>query len=335
MKRVVLSFFLFVPFMIATSCVYGGIPEDLVTAREDVAKDFGEISKWISGELSEGMAFNAGSGNVLPADIIEFPGFGFGISAGASLWPVNAGEFRALNLRTIDTSSANKIDMPDTIGMINIVGHVKTALPFGLDIGARVGGFNFDDDTGNASVELENALWGVELRKRILGGSWTNILLPDLSVSVSFDNAVGSIERKESYSDRRTETYEGSSYTQEIQSETLWKTEWNTQNIGIKTIVSKTFLFITPYFGLGVNKHMGSTETKIVTTGTISLEIPYFPSQSASLSIENKSEVDADDTTMRLLTGVELKIFLLRLGISAEFAGDYKAYHTALRFQFR
>ena len=70
------------------------------------------------------------------------------------------------------------------------------------------------------------------------------------------------------------------------------------------------------------------------TNGTVTSWL-YIHIETLILPMANKKEVDADDTSMSLLTGVEFTIILLRLGISAEFAGDYKAYHIALRYQFR
>lgn len=60
-------------FLCSVSLIHAGIMEDLQSARLAISGDFNEISKWVTNEITEGLAFTAGSGNVLPADVIEFP----------------------------------------------------------------------------------------------------------------------------------------------------------------------------------------------------------------------------------------------------------------------
>ncbi|MBD3270976.1 MAG: hypothetical protein GF384_00380 [Elusimicrobia bacterium] len=330
MRKAVL---IFLSFGVAVTPLYGGIAEDVETARADVTADMLEVSQFVNDQIVEGLAFNAGAGNAMSADVIQFPGFGLGFSLGAAIWPIDAGKFQALDLRTIETSSASKLDMPDNLGMINGTGHVRVGLPFDFDISARFGEASFSADEGNADTDVENTVWGVEVRRRLLGGMWTNIFYPDIAVCVSFDAATGTMERTERYEDIRNEVYAGTAYTQEIAADTRWRTEWNVQNIAAKAMISKTFLIITPFLGLGVNKHTGDVETDIRTSGQLSLESSF--SNATTLNLTSKSDKDAQDTQVRLMAGFELKILLLRAGFSGEFAGDNKSYHGFVRLQFR
>lgn len=317
--------------------VHAGIAEDVATAQAGVLNDYNLIGKWVNKELTEGFAYNAGSGNLFPADVIEFPGFEAGFMGGGTVWSLDLAGLRALELTSIDTapSTGDEVDMENSFGMINTVGHVKVGLPFRMDAGIRFGEFAFDDDTGDADVEVENAVWGIEVRKRILGGAWTNIFFPDITVNVSFDSAVGKITRTEAYVEPKTPaTYGGVLYQQEITSANTWETRWNVQNVGVKGIISKQLAFFIPFLGIGINKNLGTTKTEIRTEGILSLEASGA-AQSISLNLLSKTEEDADDTTASFLMGLELKILALRLGLSAQFAGEFTSYYGGLRFQFR
>ncbi|MFH1379660.1 MAG: hypothetical protein ABII23_05225 [bacterium] len=325
---------------ISFSALYAGeIAEDIELAEAELLSDYNLIGNWVNQELTEGLAYNAGSGNLFPAEVIEFPGFEFGFTGGSTIWSIDTAAFKALNLNTLDTSSSTneKINMKNKIGMFNSIGHIKAALPwFRTDVGARFGEFTFEDDTGDADIEINNVIWGVEVRKRLLGGAWTNIFFPDISLNVSFDSANGKITRQETYSDLLPEkTYDGTSYKQEINVVNSWETTWNVHNIGVKGIISKDLWFFVPFLGLGINKHMGTTKTEIRTAGILSIEEPVFPSFSKTLDIVSQQKKDADDTSLSFFLGLELKILAVRLGLSSEFSGNYASYHAGLRFQFR
>lgn len=86
-------------------------------------------------------------------------------------------------------------------------------------------------------------------------------------------------------------------------------------NIGIKALVSKSLLIITPYVGAGFDKNSVSASYKI-----------------KSLSIDKTW--DKDETVFRWLVGLEMNLLLLKVGVEYNSVGGNSAYALQARIKF-
>lgn len=312
------------------------ITDDLNTAKSSVESDYSTISQWFSEQLADGLAFHSQSGLDLPASVCGLLGFELGGSGGLSIWKLDVDKFRSLSTTAIDVTSAGGIDLPDKIGAPNLLAHAKIGLLGGLDVGGKGGRIAWSRDDGNARTDIESTVWGIELRKRLLGGGVTGVVLPDLSVNLSLNTASGSIKRSEGYNAVTPESYAGVSYTQTITSTTTWRSDWNIRSLGLQAVLSKNFIVVTPFLGVGVYKNMGKVNSSIETGGNIKLESTVPPASLENpLSLTGKGDKKPKDTNVRFLAGLELNITLLKIGLSANYGDGTYAVNSALRIQFR
>jgi hypothetical protein len=308
-------------YLIFTGKSLAAITQDLDTAKNDIAYDYGLISGWASQELSEGLAYSAVGGANRPADVHGIGSFEIGLGINGDVWNVDTGKLRALPTRTIKTAS---IDYKGTVGVPGILVQGKIGLPWDIDLGLKYGGFSFKLDEGKSSVNANNTVYGFEFRRQFFGKGITGVAIPAVALSLTYDIASGKIDSSQAYTETTSETYSGISYTQAVDSTTKGEIKWSTQSLGAKAIVSKNFLFITPYLGIGLNKNYGSVDTSITTSGTLSLT-GGGSSQSQSISITGSGSDSAGDSYVRYIGGFDINILALKLNLNGELADKYYA----------
>ncbi len=288
--------------------------------RADIASDSLQSAQWFSKEIGQLMAFQASSTHFLPGDTVGFPGVEVGVAGGVSSAKLDVKGFRALPFNTFD-NAGGQINLPQSIPVPGAVLHAKVGLPGGIDVGASFGNLNFNDKASDAKTKFKNSVFGVEVRKQILGGGLlTGVALPDLSVSVAYDGSNGEATRTENYNGP---TIGGGS----LNADTLWKAKWNVGAITARLVASKKIFIITPFVGVGVTKMMGSADTTVTNTVNSS----SFGAVSGSVQGSAKPK----ETVTHGLAGVELTIFpLVRLNVSGLVAKDRWAGSVGLRVQF-
>ena len=319
MKRKFIFIFSFFSVFIFSNITFAAITDDIETAKNDIAYDYGLISNWASQEFSEGIAYSAVGGANRPAEVHGIGSFEIGLGVNGDVWNADTGKLRALPTRTIRTAS---VDYKGTVGMPGILVQGKLGLPWDIDLGLKYGGLSFKLDEGKASFNVNNTTYGFELRRQFFGKGVTGVAFPAVSLSLTYDVASGKIDSSQTYTETTSETYSGISYTQSVDSKTTGEIKWSTQSLGLKATASKKFLFVTPYLGLGYNKNYGSVDTNITTAGTLSLT-GGGSSQSQSINITGSGSDTAGDSYARYIAGFDIHILALRLNLNGEIADKY------------
>jgi hypothetical protein len=288
-------------------------------AWSDLATDSEQTLKWFGTEIGDLMAFQAASTHFLPGDTIGFPGAEVGIAGSVSAKKLDVDGFRGLSFDTLD-NKGSQIDLPTTIAAPLGVIHAKVGLPGGWDVGLKTGSASLDSTDGNAKFEFDNKVFGVEIRKRVLGGGLTGVALPDLAVSVGYDRASGDIMRTEQYNG---DVLSGGT----LQANTTWKSEWDVAAVTARAVVSKKIIFFTPFAGLGLTRTMGETE------GSVDVNVTGGTSGLVSTSVKGK--VKTEETISHVVVGAELSPFpFARLNVSGLFAQEHWSASVGLRVQF-
>jgi hypothetical protein len=211
---------------------------------QNLQKAAGEFSE----TLAKSLPFNAALGlNWADAYIGMFlpgfpPHFGIGASLGYTTMDFAAfdGLLNQFDLSVPDGFDLGQLALPAYVTEARIGGFV---LPF--DVGLKFGAF---ENLGNSSASVNYTLLGGEFRYAILDGK-ENLLLPNLSVGVGVNYLSGSF----------TKTGSSLSFVVPSLSETLdltdskVKLQWETLALDFKAQVSKSFLILTPYIGLGAS----------------------------------------------------------------------------------
>jgi hypothetical protein len=226
--------------------LFGGaplFPQNLV----DLQKTTGEFSK----ALAKSLPFNATLGlNWADAYVGMFfpsfpPHFGAGIALGYTTVDFEA--FDEL-LNQFDLSVPGEFDL----GQLALPAYVTEAriggfvLPF--DVGLKFGAF---ENLGNDSATVDYLLVGGEFRYAIIDGK-KNLLLPNLSVGAGLNYLSGSFTGSKSF--LTLPFTPGSSANESLDLTNLRVgLQWETLALDFKAQVSKSFLILTPYVGLGAS----------------------------------------------------------------------------------
>jgi hypothetical protein len=297
-----------------------------VTAPLFPQQDLQNLQK-AAGEFSEALAqslpFNAALGlNWADAFIGMFlPGFPphFGVGAALGYTTMDFAAFDGL-LNQFDLSVPGDFDL----GQLALPAYVTEAriggfvLPF--DVGLKFGAF---ENLGSSSVSVNYTLLGGEFRYAIIDGK-ENLLLPNLSVGVGLNYLNGSF------------TQTGSSLSFAVPSfgdtldllDSTVKLQWETLALDFKAQVSKSFLILTPYIGLGASHAWSSAGYTV--EGTYPAELPDRGAINSALKSAGVEGVDFSgkgfSTTfeetgwsLRAFGGLSVNLALFRLDLTGLF----------------
>ncbi len=312
---------------------FASMQDDLLTAKGDIEKDYQLFSSWIGDELSKPLSFLPGVGPDLPANILSLPHFEVGISLGAAISKLDRDSFYKLSTKTVNPT---EIDLPKTLAipLPNLQG--KIGLPSFLpilgnsDVGIKFGTFSYEV----SDCDIEQIIYGIQLRKEILKDGLTGP--GGISINLSFDKMEGSFKLRRDYKYISPEVYGNTNYNQDVDSASQWNTEWNINSIGAMAMYSKKLGFVNLFLGAGVDQNSGSVDTKIETTGTLTLSeiaVPFITT-SDTIVLTGSSSSDPHKSNVRMLGGVEFGLTLFKFGLSGEYIKDNYALTGNARFQF-
>ncbi|MDR1250463.1 MAG: hypothetical protein LBK63_14335 [Treponema sp.] len=226
-----------------------GIAIFVTTPLFPQGQDLADLQK-AAGEFSEALAkslpFNAALGlNWADAYVGMFfpslpPHFGVGAALGYTTLDFAAfdGLLNQFDLSVPEGFNLGQMAIPAYVVEARIGGFV---LPF--DVGLKFGTF---ENLGDSSASVNYTLLGGELRYAVIDGK-KNLLLPNLSVGAGINYLGGSF----------TKTGSSLSFALPSSGDTLTlsdpkiKLQWETLALDFKAQVSKSFLILTPYAGLG------------------------------------------------------------------------------------
>lgn len=300
-------------FIILAASVVAGLP----CLHADVGGDVGLIAHWFSQELANATAFNASAAPLWPGDVRSFLGVEVGLSATATSSQVDTGVFDALPLTEV---SQGGIEVPGTVLLPVPVLHARVGLPWGLDLGMKYGATGFSQTNGGAETEVRQQVFGLEVRRRLMGEGPTGVLLPDISLGLAYDQAVGHAKRSQRYN-AGIPSWVGSTAA-----DTLCDSNWRTGALSVRAVAGKQLAILTPYVGLGYSHFLGDATTTVT----------FVDTANTANRASAESSADAAGDLVQVSGGLELAFFpTLKLNLGGLWSkGDYAA-SLGVRFSFR
>lgn len=305
----------------------------------DIA-DIQKGAETLSKSMAKSLPFNSTLGlNWSDAHIGQLiaipPHFGAGVMFGAT--SMNSDDLSGL----LGNMGFDTKDLPDNVPLPAIAAEGRIGgfiLPF--DIGLKVGmipesvGQGLSNLTGGLDVDY--LLVGADFRYALLDGG---LIMPKLSVGAGFNYLKGGMGTKI-----------GSDIEYDYGSTPLLISapkigiEWESSTIDLKAQISKSFLVITPYAGIGLS-HGWSTASYYVESNTnlSDAEIQelndYLKSKGQEpLDASNtgfSSSFDANGWAFRGFGGVSLNILLLKLDITGLYNFADNSYGASLGIRFQ
>jgi hypothetical protein len=304
--------------------VWGG---DLETLQKRV--------ETFSGDVAGALPFNAAIGlNWSDAYIGKiFPGlpphFGIGGSLG----------FTAMKMDAVEALSGylGYDGVPFTAGRMFLPVYAAEAriggifLPF--DIGVKFGILPAAD-LWDSSTRMNYTLLGGELRYAVLDGK-TNPLVPNISVSAGLNYLKGGIGGAAA---TQTFTYGGSPGSVKIDNPEA-DLYWETKALDFKVQISKSFLVITPYAGIGGGYAWSKTGYRI-SASNISVSGSGFDAFADANGLdlrgnELSSEIEKNGFNVRVFGGFALNFVVFRLDFTGMFNFPDSTYGGSLGLRFQ
>jgi len=222
-------------------------------ANPSLDPDFANMSQWLSDQLAQGLAFNAGE-NFDPPTLVKGYYLQPDISLGAGIVPLNKATFPdtpRLAANNIDAASL----FPNSVQFPNLALHLRMGLPGNNDVYVR-----FADATVPAGYKISPSMTaavqtnsiGAGVRHHFLGDDgW-----PNLVVGLHYNHVQGHVDLTGPYALNVTSSYGYTgSFTGEI--------KWSINSVGTDAILYQSYGRWTPFGGLGFNHASGSVETTL------------------------------------------------------------------------
>lgn len=264
----------------------------------DLNVDFTTLSQWLSHELAQGLAFNAGSNFDPPKEVKGYyvqPD----LSLGVGRMPFNKSELPTLTTPALQDQSGTLF--PDSVLFPNLALHLRIGLPWRGDAYVR-----FADATTPAGYKISPTIqakvqsnsYGFGVRQHFFGGG-----MPMLTLGAHFNHVQGS-----TYLNGKFGINVDNVFTDD--SDVSGALKWNLNSYGVTAVVSQSFDRWTPFLGMGYNYTSGSVSTSLSLDAHSILVDPINGSASDRPEQNQGREIfglSYDRSTWSLFANAELK----------------------------
>lgn len=296
------------------STIWAGVPEN-------ISADGAQVTQWVGEQLSTAWSQASVGGPLVSAEVHSLLGVEVGVTGLVSSTKLDVGGFRALSFTALNNKSET-IDLPDSLPLPLGFVHAKVGLPLGVDVGAKYGYTDFSVTKEESKFSGRTTLWGVEVRKVLLGGGLSGAVMPQVSASVGYDRVTGNLTRSEPYN---ALLLDGITI---LNSDTEAQADYSLSAVTARVLVSKKFLFITPFAGAGYSRFFGDTHTSYSVNGQLN--------PGGNVSVASASLTHPDQGSAHGLAGLEVSPFpFLSLQAGYLFGKDHWAGQFGLKASFR
>jgi hypothetical protein len=333
--------------MIIAACLLFAAPafstqEDLdtfISSGEYLLGSYAKIVDFFSQEVSKQIAFNGTAGMDLSANVCAWPGVSLGLIAGLSMGDFNVEGFKTLDVDYIEIEEVAS-SLPKILPLPAGVFYIKTGVPFfpvKSDFGIKFLPFSYTlPDTGNGgSILIKDYIFGVEARFQLIEDSPATPM--GLVVSGSMDFMSGRVEVKSAPQATSNDVeINGTDYISDIDGSIVMGLDWAVQSYGIKAIINKNLLFISPFFGLGINANYGAVNGKVGAQGEVTLtdkdnalDVTTGPLDTYVMGSAAPRMLD-----FKLISGFDLTFIpATKIGIAYEWGGNVYSLTAGLKIQ--
>ncbi len=256
------------------------------SANPSMSGDFTSMTGWLSHQLAQGLAFNAGDTFDPPHELVSRR-LQPDLSVGVGSMPLNKKIFPDPQTPALRDMNASDI-FPSTVLFPNMSMHLRGGLPYRMDMSIR-----FDNMTtppgyrisSSATGKGQSNSIGAGLRKHLFGGGG----LPVLTLGGNFNHIYGNFKIRTKFG---VEDVAGFS----TESDVNGKLEWNVSSFGFNAVVSQPYKGWTPFLGAGYNYVTGSASAHLEALSNTPLVAP----------IQGGASAHPEQNQARIMGGVEL-----------------------------
>jgi hypothetical protein len=209
------------------------------------------MSQWLSHELAQGLAFNAGSNFDPPKEVRGYflqPDVSFGIGR----MPFNKKNFPTLTTPRLNEIGGSNL-FPNATLFPNLALHLRIGLPWRGDAYIRLADATTPPNykiSSDMTAAVQSNSYGVGVRQHFGGEEW-----PVLTLGAHYNHVRGRTHLKGKFSIDSNGFVGESDFNGDI--------NWNINSFGLTAVVKRTFGTWTPFFGLGYNYATGSVRSRL------------------------------------------------------------------------
>jgi len=232
-------------------------------ANPSMSDDFERMMKWLSHEMVQGLAFNAGSTFDPPREVRDKrlqPDVSFGLGR----MPLDKNRFPKPETQGLKDINASGI-FPSAVLFPNLAMHMRMGLPWRSDLALRVADMTTPPGykvTSTTTGKGQSNSVGFSLRKHLFGNG-----RPLVSLGVNYNYVFGHFDYKTKF---QMEDIEGFSASNDVNG----TIRWNVNSYGFNTVVSQTFGTWTPFAGFGYSYLTGSVRARLEAVADTPLILP-------------------------------------------------------------
>lgn len=211
------------------------------------------MTQWLSHELAQGLAFNAGS-NFDPPKEVRGRFFQPDVSLGVGRMPLNKTNFPDLTVQELRNYGGENL-FPNYVNFPNLALHLRCGLPWRGDMYLRFAnattppGYKISP-TMTAAVQTNS--YGAGVRRHFLGEDE----LPTVTVGGHYNHVRGRTTLSGKFNVNVDNSFRADS-------DLNGQLNWNLNSFGLTAVVHKSFGAWTPFGGLGYNYATGSTRARL------------------------------------------------------------------------
>jgi hypothetical protein len=225
-----------------------------VRANPSLSEDFRSMTQWLSHEMANGLAFNAGSTFDPPREV---KGWALqpDLSIGVGHIPFNKKDFPTLTVPALQEQGGSNI-FPNGTNFPNLALHLRMGLPWRGDAYVR-----FADATTppgykispTMTAQVQTNSFGFGLRQHF--DLWEEEL-PKVTLGAHYNHVQGRTRLKGVFNVNVDNNFKADS-------ELNGEIDWNLNSFALTAVAHKNFDSWTPFFGFGYNYATGSVRSKL------------------------------------------------------------------------
>lgn len=207
---------------------------------------------WLSGQIAQGLAFNAGSTFDPPHEIHDRR-LAPDVSIGVGRMVLNKNSFPAIQTPALQDYHPAGI-FPSAVLFPNVAMHLRAGLPGRCDFALRLADMTTPPGyklSSNATASGQSNSIGLSLRKHFLGGEDE----PLLTFGLHYNHVYGRFEYRTGFDIQE----QGYSATSVVNGGVFW----NVNSYGINAVLSQNYGSWTPFVGTGANYVTGSVRAHL------------------------------------------------------------------------
>ncbi len=210
------------------------------------------MTQWLSHELAQGLAFNAGS-NFDPPREVKGYSIQPDLSLGVGRMPLDKRNFPELQVQALKDYGGAGI-FPNSVMFPNLALHLRMGLPWRGDLY-----FRFADATTPPGYKISPTItsqvqtnsYGAGLRQHFFGGDW-----PGLTLGAHYNHVRGRTHLKGGVHSVNAGITTDADFLGDI--------NWNINSFGLTATARYSFDSLTPFVGFGYNYATGSVRSRLV-----------------------------------------------------------------------